>query len=222
MTDMTTAELTNTQRLVLTTALEGKDRCLYPLPANLKGGAVAKVANSLLQRGLVEQVPAQGEQTAWRHREDGTRLTLCATKLARTELGEAKERQSAPVTGTQANTERQEPAPAPNIPSKRGSAQQALLALLSRPEGATIAELQQATGWQAHSVRGASVGADQEEARACGHLHEGGARPGLPHRWLGRTRREPRCRHLAKLASSPSSLALSPVSCSHRVTATST
>lgn len=34
-----------------------------------------------------------------------------------------------------------------------------LLALLKRPEGATLADLTQATGWQAHSVRGALAGA---------------------------------------------------------------
>jgi hypothetical protein len=35
----------------------------------------------------------------------------------------------------------------------------ALLALLLRPEGATLAVMQDATGWQAHSVRGAMSGA---------------------------------------------------------------
>lgn len=35
----------------------------------------------------------------------------------------------------------------------------ALLALLRRPEGASLADLQAATGWQAHSVRGAISGA---------------------------------------------------------------
>ena len=35
----------------------------------------------------------------------------------------------------------------------------ALVALLSRAEGADIGEMMQATGWQAHSVRGAIAGA---------------------------------------------------------------
>ena len=34
-----------------------------------------------------------------------------------------------------------------------------LLALIERPEGATIQQLVEATGWQAHSVRGAMSGA---------------------------------------------------------------
>ena len=33
-----------------------------------------------------------------------------------------------------------------------------LLKLIKRPRGATLAELQKATGWQAHSVRGAISG----------------------------------------------------------------
>lgn len=35
----------------------------------------------------------------------------------------------------------------------------AVIALVSRPEGASLAELMEATGWQAHSVRGALSGA---------------------------------------------------------------
>ena len=34
----------------------------------------------------------------------------------------------------------------------------ALVALLIRPEGATLSAMQTATGWQAHSVRGAMAG----------------------------------------------------------------
>jgi hypothetical protein len=74
-------DLSATQREVLTTALARKDRCLYPITAKLKGGAVGNVARSLLKRGLVEEVPA-GKSTVWRHGEDGKPLTLRAADLA--------------------------------------------------------------------------------------------------------------------------------------------
>jgi hypothetical protein len=46
----------------------------------------------------------------------------------------------------------------PCFPAKE-SKQQLCLTLLSRAEGASIEDLQQATGWQAHSVRGFLSGA---------------------------------------------------------------
>lgn len=44
-------------------------------------------------------------------------------------------------------------------PSGHPSKQNACLALLTRPNGATIEDLQLATGWQTHSVRGFLAGA---------------------------------------------------------------
>jgi hypothetical protein len=38
-----------------------------------------------------------------------------------------------------------------------------ILALLGRPEGASLAELKRATGWQAHSVRGFLSGAVRKQ-----------------------------------------------------------
>lgn len=48
----------------------------------------------------------------------------------------------------------------PPVVLKREVSKQALLIeLMSRPEGATLAQMVQATGWQAHTVRGCLAGA---------------------------------------------------------------
>jgi hypothetical protein len=49
---------------------------------------------------------------------------------------------------------------------KAKSKKQTCLELLRRPKGASLAELQQATGWQAHSVRGFLSGTARKLADA--------------------------------------------------------
>jgi hypothetical protein len=50
-------------------------------------------------------------------------------------------------------------------PSKRPTGKLgALVSLLTRPEGATLEAMTAATGWQAHSVRGAMSGALKRKA----------------------------------------------------------
>ena len=44
------------------------------------------------------------------------------------------------------------------VKTRSGTKQAALIALLRRAEGATIAQMRQATGWQAHTCRGAMSG----------------------------------------------------------------
>jgi Protein of unknown function (DUF3489) len=54
------------------------------------------------------------------------------------------------------------PAPAPWTAGARkpreGTKQQQVLAMLRRPEGATVAQIAEATGWQPHTVRGFFAG----------------------------------------------------------------
>jgi hypothetical protein len=48
--------------------------------------------------------------------------------------------------------------PDPQYDAKRASKQDAVIAMLRRPEGATVDEVASATGWQRHTVRGVFSG----------------------------------------------------------------
>src|SRR6266581_4703059 len=48
--------------------------------------------------------------------------------------------------------------PDPQSDAKRASKQDAVIAMLRRPEGATVDEVARATGWQSHTVRGVFSG----------------------------------------------------------------
>lgn len=67
------------------------------------------------------------------------------------------------MTKRKQNTETPAPAPTP----KRGTKSDAVIALLQRGEGATLAELIEATGWLAHTTRAALTG-----LRRKGHVIE--------------------------------------------------
>jgi hypothetical protein len=47
-----------------------------------------------------------------------------------------------------------DPDPQPQSDAKRASKQDAVVAMLQRPEGATVDEVASAMGWQRHTVRG--------------------------------------------------------------------
>jgi hypothetical protein len=83
----TTAQLSDSQLVVLSAACHRPDRSVYPLTAKLPGGAAAKVLGSLLKKGLVREVQAKREDTVWREDKKRGRLTLRATPAAFQALG---------------------------------------------------------------------------------------------------------------------------------------
>ena len=60
-----------------------------------------------------------------------------------------------PLTGPARSPKSQHADPAPPKPAATPGKLERMIQLLQRPEGASLAELVEATGWQTHSVRGA-------------------------------------------------------------------
>ena len=146
-------KLSDTQLVILTAACQRDDRLVLPLPDRLKGGAAAKVVDSLLAKGLIEEVDAKLGGVVWRDTGDGHGVTLVVTDTAFAALGIEIPQEE--IVSTEAPV-----APAKKAPKTRDNSKQAqLIAMLKSPDGATIAELADALGWQHHTVRGAIAGA---------------------------------------------------------------
>jgi len=165
-------KLTDTQRIILSAASQRTDRLALPLPKSLKGGAVIKVIGPLIEKGLLEEVDANRRlnDPVWRETGDGHGVTLIITDAGLEAIGVE------PDTGPQAATRGEEtdevpaahgevsgqpaPATAPRERKTREGTKQALvIEMLRRPEGASIAEIVEATAWVSHSVRGFLAGA---------------------------------------------------------------
>jgi hypothetical protein len=130
---------------------------------DLKGGAKLKMIASLAQRGLIEQADGQWRITRAAiaiikgdaQPEDVLPPTV-ATSVATPPLADDPELEAA-VAAAEANWQQDHPDAAP----KRGrehSKQALVIEMLKRPEGATIAQICEATSWQAHTTRGFFAG----------------------------------------------------------------
>ena len=160
-------QLSDTQAIILSAAAQRPERIALPLPDNLRGGAAAKVVGTMIAKGLLQEVEVNSRRSepVWRETGDGHGTTLVATDAGLAAIGiEPDEAETAPASATETPMAVSTPDAASEAAQstrtpRAGTKQAALIAMLRAPDGATIVEITAATGWQAHTVRGAIAGA---------------------------------------------------------------
>ena len=113
------------------------------------------MVNALVEKGLLKEVKANRKlnDPVWRETEDGRAVTLVITDAGLSAIGIEVEYQK---------TQAQKSGPK-TIPTERkireGTKQALVIEMLRRPEGATIAEIVEATFWASQTIRGFLAGA---------------------------------------------------------------
>ena len=158
--------LTPTQRAVLAHAIDHAEGWVEWFPPTINGGARQKVLDGLAKRELIRQAGKR-----WRVAAAG----YDALGIPRPGVGkQGTAKFEAQLDQIIANAEGAQPAPNDAEleaavaaaeatwakPRMRADSKQAeVVRMLKRPEGATVRQICDATGWQAHTVRGAFAGA---------------------------------------------------------------
>ena len=177
-------KLSDTQAVILSAASQRDDGAVLPLPETLKikGGAVQKVLGSLKTKGLIDHLGAPrgddlpplritraGLEAIGVETEDGTPEGAKPADTGPTSADAGVQAVEAPDPATGADgaatpakkgKARVTKAASADKPTPRAGTKQALMIdLLKRPEGATVEQIAEATGWQKHTIRGAISGA---------------------------------------------------------------
>ncbi len=140
------------QQAILERAVQDSAGKIAWFPEHIKGGARAKVLEGLFKRALITPdgddwvVAAEGYDALGLPRPGALPPTIT---LDDPEL-------EADVTKAEASW--QTPSQHKPIRTRADSKQATVIGLLQRPEGATIAQIMEATGWQQHTVRGTLAG----------------------------------------------------------------
>lgn len=159
--------LSDTQSLILSRAATRPGNLALPLPEGLVGAATKMVVGKMIARGWLEEVEAslRRSEPMWRETGDGHGTTLIATEAGLEAIGIEPLAASAVASARKAKA-KAEPAESPDdtatakpVAIRAGTKQAQIIAMLQRPEGATVVEMVEATGWLAHTVRGSISGA---------------------------------------------------------------
>jgi hypothetical protein len=152
---MTSTKLSDLQLVLLATAAERSDGSVLPPPERLGDQAtrIRRAISPLLKRMLIEEIAVTDTTQIWRE-EDGAKIGLVITAAGRAII--ADEEKEAPddqiAAGAAAAV-----VPTPTAPAAISKIA-TVLDLLRRPDGATLGELVETTGWLPHSTRAALTG----------------------------------------------------------------
>ncbi len=199
-----TPRLTDLQLVLLSSAAARPDSMLLPPPESIRarGKTLEKTLTKLLGLGLVEECAAATPDQAWREDSDGRGVALRIAAAGRAALGldeiapgaaiapdaviapdamiDPAPQDSAANQGTPETTTTIEadtpPRATPFTPGvKPGTKQARLVDYLSRPWGASIADLGRLLGWQPHTVRAALTGLRKKGYTVTGTKDKDGA-----------------------------------------------
>lgn len=174
MTDI--IKLSDNQLKVLTAAADCEDGAAR-MPEKMKAAAAGKVAQALIERKLMREVRAKPGMPVWRRDGEARCFSLVILSAGRKalEMQAASDPEKADP-GQQGHREERalgmavesgaaDPgasSPNPNAPAKphstRATKKSEIIALLQRPEGASLDALTGATGWLPHTTRAALTG----------------------------------------------------------------
>ena len=160
-------KLTDTQSIILSRAATRPDNLSMPLPEGLAGAAAKMAVAKMIERGWLEEVEANLRRgdPRWRETGDGHGTTLIATEAGLAVIGiepvvatTMTNLRKAKLEVVSAAKEPIETSPDTDTPQpvaiRAGTKQAQIIALLQRPEGASITEIVEATGWLPHRARG--------------------------------------------------------------------
>ena len=148
-------KLTATQTTILKTAAARSDGNIEPLPSNLRGGARAKVIEGLLARDLITKF--QHPDHVEYHLTDAAYAAVGRKRKVPAPVTPDAETEAA-VSAAEAKWAQEKQGVAKPRP-RENSKQAAVIQMLQRPDGTTIQQVMESTGWQAHTVRGTFAGA---------------------------------------------------------------
>jgi hypothetical protein len=153
-------KLNDIQLVLLSTASQREDGNLLPIPESLGGSEsrVNKAIEGLIKQGFVREGDVVRQVPSWR--DDGDRrIGAFITAEGKTAIGADDGR-----PGEDENVSVARPPSTPSTPARKpgeiraGTKQALLVDTLERPDGASIQEIVDATGWLPHTTRAALTG----------------------------------------------------------------